>query len=83
MITVNVHEAKTKLSDLLRRAEHGEVVIICRGGEPVVELRPMKRPRDPCEPDPRLAKVIVHDPDCLLRPMDDDPEWGAKAWGME
>ena len=38
--TVGVHEAKTHLSDLLRRVEAGETVTITRRGEPVAELRP-------------------------------------------
>lgn len=38
--TVGVHEAKTRLSDLLRRVESGETVTITRRGEPVAELRP-------------------------------------------
>ena len=40
MTTVGVHEAKTHLSDLLRRVEAGETVTITRRGEPVAELRP-------------------------------------------
>ncbi len=35
---VNVHEAKTNLSKLLRRVEAGEDVIIGRAGEPVARL---------------------------------------------
>ena len=38
--SVGVHEAKTHLSDLLRRVEAGETVTITRRGEPVAELRP-------------------------------------------
>lgn len=38
MATVGVHEAKTNLSELLRRAEAGEDVVICRGTEPVARL---------------------------------------------
>lgn len=38
MTSVGVHEAKTNLSDLLRRAEAGEDVVICRGTEPVARL---------------------------------------------
>jgi len=35
MVTVGVHEAKTTLSELLRRVAAGEEVTITRGGEPV------------------------------------------------
>ena len=48
MTTVNVHEAKTKLSELIARAEAGEEVVIARANKPVVRLvavqaRPAKR----------------------------------------
>ena len=43
MITVGVHEAKTTLSRLLRRASSGEEVVITRGGEPVARLVPVER----------------------------------------
>lgn len=37
---VNVHEAKTHLSELLARAEAGEEIVIARAGVPVVRLEP-------------------------------------------
>ena len=40
MKTVNVHEAKTNLSDLLKKVEAGEEVIIARAGKPVARLVP-------------------------------------------
>jgi prevent-host-death family protein len=36
--TVNVHEAKTHLSRLLRRAQSGEEIVIARGGKPIARL---------------------------------------------
>lgn len=38
MTQFNVHQAKTRLSQLLARAEAGEEVVIARRGEPVVRL---------------------------------------------
>lgn len=38
--TVNVHEAKTHLSDLLARVERGEEIVIARAGKPVARLEP-------------------------------------------
>lgn len=39
MITVNMHEAKTRLSQLVRSVEeNGEVIILQRNGRPVAEL---------------------------------------------
>ena len=35
---MNVHEAKTRLSELLARVERGEEIVIARGGAPVARL---------------------------------------------
>jgi prevent-host-death family protein len=34
MITINVHEAKTKFSSLLERAHAGEEIIVAKAGKP-------------------------------------------------
>ena len=41
METVNIHQAKTHLSRLVERAEHGEEIIIARSGRPVARLVPL------------------------------------------
>jgi len=38
---VNVAEAKARLSELVRRAAHGEEIIIARNGEPQARLMAM------------------------------------------
>ncbi len=38
MKTVNMHEAKTQLSQLVERALTGETILIARAGVPVVRL---------------------------------------------
>ncbi len=38
MRKVNIHEAKTTLSQLVEAAEAGEKVVLARAGKPVVEL---------------------------------------------
>lgn len=43
MTRVNMQEAKTRLSQLVAAAERGETVLLCRNGEPVVELRRLGR----------------------------------------
>lgn len=40
MVVVNMHEAKTRLSELVRLVEAGEKVILARNGTPVAELVP-------------------------------------------
>ena len=42
MTEVNVHQAKTQLSQLLRRVEAGEEVIIARAGKPIARLVPVQ-----------------------------------------
>jgi prevent-host-death family protein len=41
MPIVTVHKAKTTLSELLKRAEAGEEIIIARGSVPVARLVPL------------------------------------------
>ncbi len=36
--SVNIHEAKTQLSKYIQFAAHGNEVIICRAGKPLVKL---------------------------------------------
>ncbi len=43
MIEVGVHEAKTTLSELLRRVAAGEEVTITRSGAPVARIVPVQR----------------------------------------
>src|SRR5438128_1608730 len=46
MTTVNMHEAKTRLSQLVAKVEAGEEVIISRDGKPVAKItrvQPVKR----------------------------------------
>ena len=44
METVNVHEAKTRFSRLLDRAQGGEEFVIAKAGRPVARLGPFARP---------------------------------------
>lgn len=41
MRKVNIHEAKTHLSQLVDDVEHGESVVIARAGKPVALLSPL------------------------------------------
>ncbi len=63
MIRVNVHEAKTNLSKLLKRVEAGETVLICNRNLVVAELRApygteAEKPI-PKRPPPGLLKHMV------------------------
>ncbi|MGE5287007.1 MAG: type II toxin-antitoxin system Phd/YefM family antitoxin [Micromonosporaceae bacterium] len=37
----NIHEAKTNLSRIIERVEHGEEIIISRAGRPVAKVIPL------------------------------------------
>jgi prevent-host-death family protein len=43
MQIVNIHEAKTNLSKLIKSAKAGDEVIIAKAGEPVAKLIPHKK----------------------------------------
>ena len=45
-----MHEAKTRLSQLVERAEAGEDIVIARNGKPVARIVPVGRP-------PSLASI--------------------------
>lgn len=56
--TINMHEAKTRLSQLVARAERGERITIARGGKPVAELGPISRKKPaPLPPDDPLLDL--------------------------
>lgn len=60
-----MHEAKTRLSELVRAVEEQhETVVICRGGTPVVELKAVRsRKVDRLTPDPALKPIAIkYDP---------------------
>ena len=73
MISVNTHEAKTRLSELLSRVEsRQETIVICRNGTPVAELIPWGRSRNPLRTSPRLKNVkFIEDPSLPLS----EEEW--------
>ena len=43
--SVNIHEAKTNFSKLVRRAEAGEEIVVRRGQEPVARIAPLAKKR--------------------------------------
>jgi antitoxin (DNA-binding transcriptional repressor) of toxin-antitoxin stability system len=43
--SVNIHQAKTQFSKLVRLAEAGEEIVVRRGSEPVARIAPLERKR--------------------------------------
>ena len=76
MITVNMHEAKTRLSELVKAVEErNETVVLCRDGEEVAEIRRRAKQRAArnLRPDARL-RVEMAPGYRPTEPLGDD-EW--------
>lgn len=57
--TVNIHEAKTHLSRLIKRVMSGERIIIAKAGKPVAILSPYASVPDRRIPGVDAGKVMI------------------------
>lgn len=57
---VNTHEAKSRLSELIREAEAGVEVIVARNGQPVARIVPWRAVRAAREPGVWAGRVVYH-----------------------
>ncbi len=71
---VNVHQAKTHLSKLLKRAHEGEEIILAKAGIPYARLLPLEKPGPRV---PGIAKGRIDD--AFFDPL---PENELKAWNQ-
>ncbi len=69
-VVVNTHEAKTRLSELIRLAEQGEDVVVARGGHPIVRLVPIAD-RPVRSPGAAAGRIWVAD-DAFSSEVDDE-----------
>jgi prevent-host-death family protein len=71
MATINMHDAKTQLSDLVARAEAGEEIVIARRNKPAVRLVPI---HEETEAGVRAAREHIPERFSHLRsnPLPDD-----------
>jgi prevent-host-death family protein len=79
MNSVNVHEAKTHLSKLLERVEHGEEIEIRRNGEAVAKLVPHQ---DPSKLEPRKFGAWADEDVWIAPDFDETPEEVLRDFGM-
>ncbi len=71
MITLNLNQAKTHLSECIAQAEAGETVVICKRNKPVAELRAI--PQRENKPRPiGLLKGQFSVPDTFFEPLPDE-----------
>jgi prevent-host-death family protein len=75
-MTVNIHAAKTRLSDLVARVEKGERIMIARAGKPVAQLVPVAKTRrrglPPDDPLLNLDRFALEGPGGKLANADID-----------
>jgi len=57
--TVNIHEAKSRLSRLLAAVEKGEEIVVARAGRPVARIVPFREDRPKPEPGKWSGKVFI------------------------
>ena len=57
---VNTHEAKSRLSELIREAEQGHDVIVARNGQPVAKIIPWPPARPDRAPGAWQGRVEYH-----------------------
>ena len=71
-----VHQAKTSLSKLIRKAENGETIIIARGKKPVAKLTGLGNPHKKRVPGRWKGKIRIHP--SFFEPMSKEElaEWG-------
>lgn len=55
MRQVNMHDAKTNLSRLVKEAAAGEPFVICKAGRPMVRVTPLDDPSTAPPPSRRLG----------------------------
>ena len=76
MPIINMHAAKSQLSDLVKRARAGEEVVIARDGEPVVKLVPVDAPRAGRAFGALAGRIRVPDSFFDELPADELSGWG-------
>lgn len=69
METVNIHDAKTRLSQLIARAVAGEPFIIARAGKPLVKVERLEEPELPSKRRLGMLKGRFALPDDIKAPF--------------
>lgn len=77
METINMHEAKTRLSNLVEQALAGKDVVIAKAGTPLVRLVPVGKAGVDRQPGRfkgriRMAADFDHTPEEVIRAFEDD-----------
>jgi prevent-host-death family protein len=62
-VHISVTDAKAQLTELVRRAENGDEIVLTRHGHPAARLVPVKRPRDP-----KALRALIEEIQAVAKP---------------
>jgi prevent-host-death family protein len=72
MHTVNIHEAKTHLSAILKRVESGEDVLIAKAGKPIARVSPVPASTGKRHPGSAKEKGKIIMAQTFMEPLPED-----------
>lgn len=61
MKSINVHDAKTNLSKLLKKVEAGEEIVIARAGKPIARILPIQSTSKQRIPGSAIGMITISD----------------------
>ncbi|MBI3753991.1 MAG: type II toxin-antitoxin system Phd/YefM family antitoxin [Deltaproteobacteria bacterium] len=67
MHTVNIHDAKTHLSAILKRVESGEDVLIAKAGKPIARVSPVTASLGKRQPGSAKGAIVFNE--SFLKPL--------------
>lgn len=71
MMKINIHDAKTHLSEYLAKLKEGETIILCKRNTPIAEIRLLPPPVRASRPI-GLAKGVFQVPASFFEPLPED-----------
>ncbi|MDQ7824321.1 MAG: type II toxin-antitoxin system Phd/YefM family antitoxin [Candidatus Eremiobacteraeota bacterium] len=71
MKRVNIHDAKTHLSEYIDNLKENDSLILCRRNKPIAEIKLLQQPKEGKRPM-GLARKIFHVPESFFEALPDD-----------
>lgn len=71
MMKINIHDAKTHLSEYLAKLKEGETIILCKRNTPIAEIRLLPAPVRTPRPI-GLARGVFQVPASFFEPLPED-----------
>jgi len=71
MNKLNIHEAKTHLSEYLAELKPGEIIVLCKRNTPIAEIRRLPEPSESPRPI-GLAREMFQVPASFLEPLPEE-----------